>query len=298
MGIEVQTVKLLLLARQAGVDFSDALTIGHQDVLVSPPNMMSAFEQFGERLTTEDADTLSGRENRFSDALFRRLGASKIDSLDISSFEGATLIHDLNRPLPSDMAGRFSVVFDGGTLEHVFNCTTALASYMALPRVGGHLLIAVPSNNEMGHGFYQFSPEFFFRTLTPENGYRLCGVFLVPMFLDVDWLRARDPATVGRRVGFNAPRRPSYLFVIAQRVQSVPIFAQNPQQSDYSAEWGTGEARDTSGHGVGGGWKARVLSLLPQRLGMTVLNWRASRARHDAEALTRFVPGRDRIQAG
>jgi hypothetical protein len=298
MGIEVQTVKLLLLARQAGVDFGDALTIGRQDMLISPEDMASAFARFGETLSAQDAELLSGRRDRFSDALFRRLGARSVDALDISGFEGATLIHDLNRPLPEDMAGRFSVVFDGGTLEHVFHCTTALASYMALPRMGGHLLIAVPANNEMGHGFYQFSPEFFFRTLTPENGYRLCGLFLVPMFADADWLRARDPATAGRRVGFNAPRKPSYLFVIAQRVERAPAFAQTPQQSDYSAEWATGVARETGGHGIGQGWKARVLSLLPPRVGTAVLDWRASLARPDAGTLTRFAPGSDPLQAG
>ena len=298
MGIEVQTVKLLLLAQRAGIDFGDMLTIGRQDLLVSPSDMSTMFERFGERLTPSEANELSGREDRFSDALFRRLGARQVDSLDISSFEGATLVHDLNQPLPQDMGGRFSTVFDGGTLEHVFNCTTALANYMALPRVGGHLIIAVPSNNEMGHGFYQFSPEFFFRTLTPENGYRVRGLFLVPMFLDSDWLLARDPAVVGRRVGFNAPRKSSYLFVVAQRVGSPAIFAHNPQQSDYSAEWAAGVSRDVEGHKIGGGWKARTLAALPKRVGMTILDWRASMTKPDSGALTRFTPETDQLAPG
>lgn len=295
MGIEVQTVKLLLVARQAGVDFGKTLTIGRQDMLVSSADATAAFARFGEKLSADEAAAVSGRQDRFSDALFRRLGARTVDSMDISDFEGATLIHNLNRPLPPETAGGFSVVFDGGTLEHVFNCTTALASYMALPRVGGHLMIAVPSNNEMGHGFYQFSPEFFFRTLTPENGYKMCGVFVVPMFVDADWLRARDPAAVGKRVGFSAPRKSTYLFVVAQRVNDTPIFASDPQQSDYSAEWAAGGARDTSGHQIGAGWKTRVLSVLPKPAGRAVLDWRASRAQPDAAAFTRFVPGQDRL---
>lgn len=296
MGIEIQTVKLLLLAKRIGVDFGEMLTIGRQDVLVASADMISVFGQFGQRLNDCEAGRLAGRDDRFSDALFRRLGADRVDALDISSFEGATLVHDLNTPLPLEMTERFSVVFDGGTLEHVFNCTQALANYMALPRVGGHLLIAVPSNNEMGHGFYQFSPEFFFRTLTPDNGYRLHGVFVVPMFQDADWLMARDPASIGRRVGFNAPRKPSYLFVIAERIADVPIFAGTPQQSDYSAEWVAGGTRDTGGHAIGGGWKTRVLSMLPTRIASAALDLRASFARPDAGMLTRFTPSRDVLQ--
>jgi hypothetical protein len=30
-----------------------------------------------------------------------------------------------------------------------------------------------PANNQMGHGFYQFSPELFFRVFSQENGYLL-----------------------------------------------------------------------------------------------------------------------------
>ena len=32
---------------------------------------------------------------------------------------------------------------------------------MALPKVGGDVYICTPANNLCGHGFYQFSPEFF-----------------------------------------------------------------------------------------------------------------------------------------
>ncbi len=297
MGIELQTIKLLLLARQAGVDFSDLLTIGRQDLLVTAPALRSVFAGFGEDLSELDSQRLSGSEDRFSDALFRWLGARNVDSLDISNFEGASLTHDLNLPLPDDMAKRFSVVFDGGTLEHIFNCSTAMATYMSLPRVGGHLIIAVPANNEMGHGFYQFSPEFFFRALTKENGYQVCGTFLVPMFADLDWLLVKDPAAVGRRVGFNAPRRATYLFVVAQRIASVPIFGSNPQQSDYSTDWASDRPRNTQGHMLGTGWKTRVLEHTPKRLHKFVMDWRSSLAQPDHNSMTHFKPGQDTLPA-
>src|SRR5262249_47312963 len=42
---------------------------------------------------------------------------------------------------------------------------------------------------------------------------------------------------VGARVGYNAPRGPQYIFLIAQRVSAIRPFSAPPQQSDYAAEW-------------------------------------------------------------
>ncbi|WP_375402485.1 hypothetical protein [uncultured Sphingomonas sp.] len=292
MGIEVQTVKLLLLARRLGVDFTSTLTIGRQDVLATPDQAASVFARFGEKITDHEARTMSGKDDPFSDALFRKLGARSVDAMDISDFEGATLIHDLNRPLPPDQSRRFSLVFDGGTLEHVFANTTALATYMSLVEVGGHLIVAVPANNEMGHGFVQFSPEYFFRTLTAANGYRIEGLFLAPMFVDADWLLARDPASVGARVGHNGATRSTYIFVVAQRFAAEPIFATSPQQSDYAADWARLADRAGQGHGGKPGLKARVASKLPRKLVDALVGIRKITARPDPRHLAPFTPER------
>jgi hypothetical protein len=44
---------------------------------------------------------------------------------------------------------------------------------MDLLKVGGTFVASTPANYFMGHGFYQFSPELFFRLFCPENGFRL-----------------------------------------------------------------------------------------------------------------------------
>ena len=66
-----------------------------------------------------------------------------------------------------ERAGQFDVVYDGGTLEHVFNFPVALRNAMELLRPGGRLFtIHTCANNLCGHGFYQFSRELFYRTLS------------------------------------------------------------------------------------------------------------------------------------
>jgi len=37
---------------------------------------------------------------------------------------------------------------------------------MRLVKVGGTVMIATTANNHLGHGFYQFSPEWGFRTFS------------------------------------------------------------------------------------------------------------------------------------
>jgi SAM-dependent methyltransferase len=96
-------------------------------------------------------------------ALFNLLGFHDVQSLDASSFEGATLIADLNDPEGAARLGqRFHFVFDGGTLEHVFHLPNALKNIHDLLRVGGCVLHWSPSNNHVDHGFYQFSPTFYY----------------------------------------------------------------------------------------------------------------------------------------
>src|SRR5436190_3947788 len=64
-------------------------------------------------------------------------GASRVDSIDNSAFERATFIHDFNRPIAPELRGRYDTVFDGGSLEHIFNLPQALVNCSLLCRPGG-----------------------------------------------------------------------------------------------------------------------------------------------------------------
>lgn len=68
----------------------------------------------------------------------------------------------MNREIPGDFIEKYSMVLDGGSLEHVFNFPVAVRNCMQMLQVGGHYLAITPANNFMGHGFYQFSPELYF----------------------------------------------------------------------------------------------------------------------------------------
>jgi SAM-dependent methyltransferase len=240
MALDFNAVKLLLWAKNLGVSYKRTLTLGRQGFICPPRRLRQAVRDFGLTGSREEIDRCYWRppmKTLFADEFFRFLGAEDLVSVDNSDYEGATLIHDLNQPFPENWLRHFDFVLDGGTLEHVFNYPLALRHSLELVRPGGHFLTITTAHNYMGHGFYQFSPELFFRVFSAENGFVLRKMVLFDSLkTDAPFYRVNDPALTGIRTElFSA--RPMLLAVLAQRTAAVPIFARTPQQSDYVAAW-------------------------------------------------------------
>jgi hypothetical protein len=89
------------------------------------------------------------------------------------------------------------------------------------------------TNISFGHGFYQFSPELFFRIFSIHNGF-VTRVFLFEDRVGGQWFEVRDPAEMQQR-GTLINRRPTYLLVMARKTANA-LFV-TPQQSDYQAKW-------------------------------------------------------------
>lgn len=240
MAVDFNGVKLLLWAKNLGVSFEKTLTLGHQGLCCAPGQFRKAVADFGFAV---DEDAIQRCFQRapmgplYADELFRFLGAKEIVSLDYSDFEGATLLHDLNKPFPPEHQKRYSFVFDGGTLEHVFNFPSALKHCLESVGAGGHFLSIAPGNNQLGHGFYQISPELFFRVFSAENGFSLRKIVLYDSRkTDAPFVQVNDPAITRRRTEL-VSAQPMFLAGLAQRIALTPVLAKPPQQSDYVAGW-------------------------------------------------------------
>lgn len=177
----------------------------------------------------------------YADKFFSFLGAAQLESLDASDYEGATIVHDLNRPIHEMLHEKFSAVVDLGTLEHIFDFPAAITNCMVAVRNGGYFLGAMPTNNAAGHGFYQFSPELLFRVLSKNNGFNIESMFLAeqsdePPYGFARWEPVSDPMMLGHRVEFRT-NRPTCLLVTARKLATVPLFSEPVQQSDYVTVW-------------------------------------------------------------
>jgi hypothetical protein len=174
--------------------------------------------------------------------LYKLLGATEVESLDASNYEGATHVHDLNQPLPDHLKQQYDFVDDGGTLEHVFNFPQAIKNCMETVKVGGRLQVETPCNNCFGHGFYQFSPDLYYRVLSPDNGFEVERVVVFEQYDGSQWYEVPDPWKVKSRIELVSKSVPIMMIVRARRTAAVPIFEKTPQQSDYVAAWTDGSA--------------------------------------------------------
>ena len=255
MGINRSILNFLATAREQGVSFTETVTVGRQDLGLGPREVtrcLAAHGLLNDASARRDLlEQLAQNEWR-AEPLFHRLGAAAVDSIDVSDYEGADILWDLNHPIPPELEARFTVLFDGGSLEHIFNAPVALMSYMRMVRPGGHLLLALPANNNCGHGMYQFSPELFFTALSRQNGFAVERMIMVEADTEAPTRifgkriavegKARrydvaDPGKVGERVTL-MNRLPVSLMVQAKRVSDEPITTwASVQQSDYVLEW-------------------------------------------------------------
>ena len=232
MGFETNAAALLLKMRRDGVELGRVLTLGHQHLHLDPATYRRVLARLGQPL----ADQVPV----YADSLIAALGASHVEALDASAYEGATRLHDLNQPIPTAWHQQFDVVFDGGTLEHVFNFSTALKNCMQMIKPQGRFVSVTMPNNWCGHGFYQFSPELFYRALSPDNGFSVIEIY----FADLEgrrFFKVVDPAAVRDRVQLRSAE-PLFLLVHARRDQVREVFATVPQQSDYVSDWAAGQA--------------------------------------------------------
>lgn len=225
MGFDINGIRLLINAKQHNVNFEKSITIGRQSMHV-------AEKDLHELLTKSKLRTIKLEE--YFESFFELLGAKTTESLDASQYEGATKVHDMNLQIPDEYRSKYTLVVDGGSLEHIFNFHVAIKNCMELIETNGHYIGITPTNNFFGHGFYQFSPELYYRVFSESNGFRI-----KKMFFYIDQKNGKtpiyevsDPNDVKSRVTLQNSY-PSYLFIIAQKTEQKEIFKKVPQQSDY-----------------------------------------------------------------
>jgi hypothetical protein len=167
MGIAASNMELLLLESAQRPFRGRALVLGRQAVQFEPEYLRTRAAIHGvpvRDLPVQLSPFPSYAKKGFpsDEWLFKALGCDSLDALDFSDSEGANLVHDLNRiDLPEDVIGRYDLIFDGGTLEHVFHTPNALLCIHDLLAMGGQIIHSSPMNNLVDHGFYQFCPTFF-----------------------------------------------------------------------------------------------------------------------------------------
>lgn len=227
MGITSNCAVFLAHIKTKAVDYSSVLMLGRQQLYINHETIHKLFPEVSSDMVA----------SKYAEPFFKMLGANEIVSLDYSDYEQAQLIHDLNKPIPEALKNNFTVVFDGGTLEHVFNFPSAIRNCMDMVKPGGHFVGISPCNNQCGHGLYQFSPELFYSIFSEQHGFRVKIMYLAVDIADEkrEWYEVANPQIVRSRVVFKNTS-PTYLMVVAEKVSEFTGEI-NSYQSDYQEIW-------------------------------------------------------------
>ena len=236
MGLDTNGIKFLLSSGRKGVSFRHTLMVGRQILNLDFREFKENLQGFSHYKSDSQVQGFLSESGGYAESFLQFLGAEKIDSLDYSAYEGANILQDMNLPIPDAIKGKYSLVLESGSLEHIFNFPQSMSNCMEMVEEGGHLLIITPVNNIMGHGFYQFSPEVFYRILNDANGFIIEQMLIFEYSPEEKWYQVEDPKKVRCRVELMNSSA-TYLCVRARRLKIKPLFTRFPYQSDYEDAW-------------------------------------------------------------
>ena len=161
MGICYPEARFLLNARLRGVSFTNSLTIGHQTLFLHPREVQSFTKLYSRNNPNAKFNPLKDYKfSDYSDMFFRDfLGTTSLSIMDYSDYEGADIVHDLNKQIPDNLIGQYDSVVECGSIEHIFNFPTVIANLMMMVKVGGFIFISQrPPIIYVGMVFIQFDP--------------------------------------------------------------------------------------------------------------------------------------------
>ncbi len=220
MGLETHALNLVrYISRQRPL--GQVLMIGRQEL-----DLPAAVAQ---QYSLDPAD-------RYCENLLGKLGAEVVHSLDVSDYEGATIIRDLNSPFEPERT--YDTVLDFGSLEHVFNQAVAFRNVANLARQGGLVCHVLPVNNLSGHGFWQYCSDLLYEIYSVDNGFEETEVFYASS-MDHRWWYRVERAGLGVRTQF-ASIEPIILLTCSRKTRALDggLVA---QQKFYDEAWSKDE---------------------------------------------------------
>jgi SAM-dependent methyltransferase len=145
------------------------LTISRQTVGMTPSFAKHLVTQAGVALRPEaqihlDKQTtghsLSGVELISDDSFYALFSDAKFSILDVSDYEGADVLHDMNLPIGAEWENRFDFVLCGSCLDNIFDPVTALQNLARLTKPGGRIFL-FEWGNSFPTGYLRFTPDWF-----------------------------------------------------------------------------------------------------------------------------------------
>jgi hypothetical protein len=236
MGIDFTGCECIFKSLKYVKNKKELLTLGRQGIHI-PPYTVDYF------LEKNNFNHLKNKYQwGFCEQFFMDLGFDHVDSLDNSSYEGATIIHNMNNPIPND-SKKYDYILDAGTIEHIFNTPQVCENIINLLNVDGIFVSITPNNNLSGHGIYQFSPEFYLSAFSKKYGMEVLELYIGNVGSGFDeWINVNDfnEKNNGRNTSSLNNLKHVYIIAIIKKISDVRenLITNSPNQYSYeNIDW-------------------------------------------------------------
>lgn len=165
----------IVLAWHRKLNFSGpVLTLGNQEIWASYEELVALFNQSAcpykpqteiiphtSRTFSDNPECMKISENFVhARVLFSMMGIDDYTDMDKFDSDKPVILHDMNLPVDEKLHDRYSLIVDGGTIEHIFDMRQVMENILKMLRPGGHVIHI--AGFFMDHGFYGLSPCFFY----------------------------------------------------------------------------------------------------------------------------------------
>jgi hypothetical protein len=235
MGIDITALELILLSqRYVKHKNINILTLGRQQIHISPNEINNSLNKY-------NFNDLINKFNyyEYSENFFRQLlNGNCVDSIDNSNYENANIIHNMNLPYISSK--KYQYIYDGGTIEHIFNIPQVIENVINMLDIDGLFVSVTCNNNLSGHGMYQFSPEFFLSSLNKKYGMKIEAIYIGKVHTGFEeWIDVNDYKS-GRNCSKFDSNDPVYILTIARKISDIRenLILNSPHQYSYEqGDW-------------------------------------------------------------
>ena len=234
MGIDSTALEILLISQYFLTSWRKAITLGRQQLHRQRAIINHFLDKYNYSNLTNCFEC-----GDFCEKLLSDLGFESVESLDNSAYEGASIIHNMNLPVNGSLHNQYDFIFDGGTIEHIFNIPQVMENIINMLAIGGIFCSITCNNNLSGHGIYQFSPEFFLSALNPKYGMKIHRLYIAEV--DGQFHQWKDVNDLGKQLGgrncasFKGTDREVYILTIAEKISNerASLITDSPNQYSY-----------------------------------------------------------------
>jgi SAM-dependent methyltransferase len=143
------------------------LMIGRQNTGLTPGEAKHTIERNGVPLLRDDFEidataihTTRRGEEVTDRAFFAAFSNCTVEAVDISPYEGAEIVHDMSVPLPEHLKGQFDFIYDGSSLDNIFNPAATIQNISDLLKPHGRCVLMNWSNSHPT-AYAMLSPDWF-----------------------------------------------------------------------------------------------------------------------------------------